>query len=256
MSISVLNRGGISGGLTAVIAVKGLSEADSVTAGKDGVIKNGVWNASENRHEISGIKDLGTWTVTATDGTKTKTQDVLLEVIGLYEIEMDYRLWLYREGDECEEITGGWNAYPYRVGGYNNAITPSIEKGNDYIYGSISTTTSDDRGVIMTNNRVNLTPFRELKIHIVEATGYTPHPGVVGEASSKICVSKTKGDGYISDASSAILTFNNSPVTDSIVTVNIEDVTSEEYVIIGFLNYSYNSSRSYSNVKFDKVWLE
>lgn len=88
MSISILNRGGISGGLTGIIRVNGLGETDTVTASKNGVIKNGVWNAAESRHEISGIKELGTWTVTATDGESTKTQDVLIEVIGIYHIQM------------------------------------------------------------------------------------------------------------------------------------------------------------------------
>lgn len=57
---------------------------------------------------IKPIRDFGTWTVTATDGTKTATQDVLVDVITEYEIEMDYKLWLYRDGDECEDVTGGW----------------------------------------------------------------------------------------------------------------------------------------------------
>lgn len=37
---------------------------------------------------ISKIKDYGTWTVKATDGKKTATQDVLVDVITEYEIEM------------------------------------------------------------------------------------------------------------------------------------------------------------------------
>lgn len=37
---------------------------------------------------ISKIKDYGTWTVTATDGINTATQDVLVDVITEYEIEM------------------------------------------------------------------------------------------------------------------------------------------------------------------------
>ena len=37
---------------------------------------------------IDKIKDYGTWTVTATDGTNTATQDVLVDVITKYEIEM------------------------------------------------------------------------------------------------------------------------------------------------------------------------
>ena len=37
---------------------------------------------------IKPIRDFGTWTVTATDGTNTTTQDVLVDVITNYEIEM------------------------------------------------------------------------------------------------------------------------------------------------------------------------
>ena len=43
---------------------------------------------------IDGIRDFGTWTVTATNGTKTATQDVLVDVITEYEITMAYRLYL------------------------------------------------------------------------------------------------------------------------------------------------------------------
>ena len=37
---------------------------------------------------IKPIRDFGTWTVTATDGAKTATQDVLVDVMTEYEIEM------------------------------------------------------------------------------------------------------------------------------------------------------------------------
>lgn len=59
---------------------------------------------------IDKIKSYGTWTVTATNGTKTATQDVLVDSAMQYEIEMSYKLWLYRDGDECENVTGGWIA--------------------------------------------------------------------------------------------------------------------------------------------------
>lgn len=39
-------------------------------------------------HMLSPIRELGTWTVTATDGEETATQDVLVDVITEYEIEM------------------------------------------------------------------------------------------------------------------------------------------------------------------------
>ena len=39
-------------------------------------------------HEISKIGDLGMWTVTATDGEQTATQDVLIDVAAEFEIKM------------------------------------------------------------------------------------------------------------------------------------------------------------------------
>lgn len=134
MSISILNRGGASGGMTANIIVNGLSETDVVTASKDGVVKNGVW--VNGHHEITGIKDLGLWTVTASNGEDTATQDVLVEVIGLYEIEMDYTvnyLMLYDYGDECEDVTGGWGIDGYSAP--NASYTArAATKNTDSIY--------------------------------------------------------------------------------------------------------------------------
>lgn len=107
MSISILNRGA-SGGMTASIIVNGLSETDIVTASNGSKTKNGVWNATDRCHEINGITDLGLWTVTATNGERTDTQDVLIEVIGLHEIEMDYKLYALK-----------LSAYPSGYSSYN-----------------------------------------------------------------------------------------------------------------------------------------
>jgi len=57
---------------------------------------------------IITIKDYGMWTVMATDGEQTATQDVLVDAAMDYDIGMGYELWLYRRGDECEGTTGGW----------------------------------------------------------------------------------------------------------------------------------------------------
>lgn len=70
-------------------------------------------------HEIN-IKEYGMYTVTATNGEKTKTQDVLVDAAVEFEIEMSCRLYLYNEGDECEDITGGWSFDGY---GYSDGYT-------------------------------------------------------------------------------------------------------------------------------------
>lgn len=56
------------------------------------------------------LKEYGTYTITATNDTDTVTQDVLVDMATEFDIEMSYKLYLYNLGDECESVTGGWNA--------------------------------------------------------------------------------------------------------------------------------------------------
>lgn len=56
------------------------------------------------------LKSYGTYTITATNSTDTTTQDVLVDMATEFDIEMSYKLYLYNLGDECESVTGGWNA--------------------------------------------------------------------------------------------------------------------------------------------------
>lgn len=93
----------------ASIKVTGLSQSDTVTAAMGGKTKMARWVTDGSYWLIDGIRDLGTWTVTATNGTQTVMQDVLVDAITEYEITMAYRLYLYNEGDECEDVTGGYS---------------------------------------------------------------------------------------------------------------------------------------------------
>lgn len=108
-----------SGGMTASIFVTGLSESDTVTASYGDKTKVAVWNSTESRHEITGIADRGLWTVTATSGEDTVTNDVLIDTAAEFEVEMTFDvnyLMLYDFGDECEEVTGGWTSSGYSSG--------------------------------------------------------------------------------------------------------------------------------------------
>ena len=105
MSISILNRGA-SGGLKPELIVT--APAGSIID----LLQNGIiidtytLGASETEHTF--VVKVGTYTVRGTLGTKVQNKEVAIEVAGQYEVEIDYKLWLYREGDECEDVTGGW----------------------------------------------------------------------------------------------------------------------------------------------------
>lgn len=111
---------------------------------------------------IEKIKDFGTWTVTATDGEQTATQDVLVDVITEYEIEMMCsKLYLYRDGDECEDVTGGWTAKSAGNASFTKDGTRLIAYG-----GSNSTS----YGKFYTVNKVDVTGWNKLKVTIDSAT--------------------------------------------------------------------------------------
>lgn len=55
------------------------------------------------------VKESGTWTLTAKKGARdTATGTVTAEAGKAYSAELAFALMLYNAGDQCEEITGGW----------------------------------------------------------------------------------------------------------------------------------------------------
>lgn len=123
-----------SGGMYASIFITGLSETDTVTATLGDKTKTAVWNSTKSRHEITGIGDKGMWTVAATDGTRTKTQDVLIDAPADFEIEMPFDanyLMLYDFGDECEDITGGWTSSGYSSGTSGYTISAGTKNSDN-----------------------------------------------------------------------------------------------------------------------------
>ena len=117
---------------------------------------------------IKPIRDFGTWTVTATDGVHTKTQDVLVDVITEYEIEMSlYKLWLYRYGDTFDDVTGGWvktttgNFWSYNVGG-----TVSLNSDHIYVY-----TDGNKLAFCNTSNKIDISGYQTIKVAYENSIG-------------------------------------------------------------------------------------
>lgn len=124
---------------------------------------------SNGCYEITGIVDRGMWTVTATDGEDTATQDVLVDSAADFEIEMNItKLWLYREGDECEDVTGGWIASAGSPG------TPITEKRDDSLYVKFTANNVTTSARFTTANAVDLTDYSKIYFD-VEMTQTYPY---------------------------------------------------------------------------------
>ncbi len=128
--------GGGGGKNISSIVITGLSSTDTVTCTKDGKSYTATWDSTAQHWEIGGLP-LGTFTITATNGTKTTTETVLIDIAGVYEIEMSFKLWLYRDGDQCEEVTGGWEIKQY--GTSNGSLT--LNDTSMKLYGGTSQST-------------------------------------------------------------------------------------------------------------------
>lgn len=108
-------------------------------------------------HEIT-IKDYGMWTVTATNGEKTTTQDVLVDAAMDYEVYLPYILWLYREGEEFEAVTGGWGVDGWTADDWSIASVATKNADNMYLKtpGTNSYCFAGTKEDIVTNGRKTL----------------------------------------------------------------------------------------------------
>lgn len=171
MSLNVLTQGGGAGGESASIFVTGLDEASTVSATKDGKVISAKWNSTENRFEITRIKEYGMWTVTASNGEETITQDVLVDAAVEYEIEMLFRLYLYREGDECEEVTGGWITQGLGLQVEHNVPqAPILTKNATNMVLSRTSATAYACGITLPQNKIDFTKYKTINI-VVDFAG-------------------------------------------------------------------------------------
>lgn len=158
MSISILNRGA-SGGMKPELTV--IAPAGSTID----IMRNGIifdaytLGADETEHTF--MVKVGTYTVRATLGTDSSSEEVGVDTVGQYIVEISYNLWLYREGDECEEVTGGWsiNGYTHT---WSKGVLTAATKNSDHIY--MNPTTSTQISCLATNNAIDLTKYSKLCI--------------------------------------------------------------------------------------------
>lgn len=59
-------------------------------------------------HFLFNIPTAGEWTVTAVLGEDTATETINVTERTAYSVELSFVLWLYKAGDECTGVTGGW----------------------------------------------------------------------------------------------------------------------------------------------------
>ena len=246
MSLNVLTHGGGAGGEFASIFVTGLDESSTVTATKDGKTVQGKWNSTENRFEITKIKEYGIYTVKATNGENTATQDVLVDAAVEYAIFMDlYKLWLYREGDECEDVTGGFSAYARKNWSGGISTAPTLTKNVDSMSIALNVSTSDNhyRGIVSTNDLIHIEGYEKLKFHC-------PTISVANAANMVIAFYVTTSivDDFGQYVLKAYDVTSGTNATDVLVEMDVSGISADAYVVINMIGWT--------SCTVDKIWLE
>ena len=204
---------------------------------------------------IRPIRDFGTWTVTATNGTDTYTQDVLVDVITEYEIEITKKLYLYRDGDENEDITGGWVFPALGTSGFdtNNSSTLIREKQTNaiYLYGT-RPSGSDAKhiyGSVRTANSVDLSEFSKLNIQYEDCSFTTEEDYQPRFGPSDVIQDRVTAGVFWKKPYQTPL-----PSGNGTLTIDISDIEVEMYIVVSI--YAYGQQKNTSTVKIKQIWLE
>ena len=119
-------------GETATIFVTGLSETDTVTVTKDGRTYNGKWISSENIWSFTKLKGIGTYTVTATDGTYTVSTQVTIELEGQSKSVKLQPIKIYGISRDITNSSPAWARTDKAVGMTATATVGTVAGSSDF----------------------------------------------------------------------------------------------------------------------------
>lgn len=181
--------------------------------------------AEETQHTF--VVDVSETAYVVEDVTNGKDVEVLVDTVSQYSVEIEYVLWLYKYGDECIDITGGW---------VNRNIGGTITKNQDNIYMSNQPTGSGSCALDTAN--------------VINTTGYTKLCAIFSFSTSgsgtngRVCLSKD--DKYQVDI---VKTSNTEKAT-------FETLIGEQTEELKGLMRTYGSDARTTKLNVYAIWLE
>lgn len=193
----------------------------------------------------------GTWTVTITNGNKSKSKAVEITAEGQTEsIILRYELLLYDAGDQCTDVTGGWIAMPQTGYVTNNPIF----NDNNFV---VEPTNSNGECGMVTTNKIDLTNVKTLHFYLKSEGGgswagnpeYYPDDTQNAQAVGASTVQSARIDNYRMAADvkiSEMADYKDYPV-------DVSALTGEHYILIATVNLA---NYWYAKLTVTKVWGE
>lgn len=220
-----------AGGESASIVVTAPTGSTVTCATPSGIVLTaaevgGTWTFTK-------LKSYGTYTIVATDGTKTATSDVVVDSASEHMVELVYGLKLYWDGDECTDVTGGWTNSGYTYGGNSNG---AITKNSNSMYATTHSGNSIAAGIV---NAVDVTNYSTLFAEVMRTDSANLYQPWVGIGSNKSLSDKL------------VTPYTSAANVKETLSIDITSLTGNKYV--AFVHS--NGSQSGSGYAY-KIWLE
>ena len=157
---------------------------------------------------------------------------------------VDVKLWLYKDGDECVDITGGWDFNNFS---YTDTFQKNIErltKQANSLYGELSTYWSAYyRG---TTEKINLSKYNKLYCMLDKFTA-------ASNSFVQLYVSSDEANYGVKKPVASAFIFDSS--VNTVLEIDLRDINSSYNVFIGIFNSSASGGTG-ANVTVSKIWLE
>ena len=183
------------------------------------------------------VPNAGTWTVTATDGTKSKDVEVSITTEGQVEtVTISYSLQLLLGTDQCTTVTGGWvgAATGYLYGESWGKITATYSE-NGAVLKANSGSSSYLCSSLVTTNKIDVTDYSSLNFSVAGTSTSFRIAIVSAYTLSKSCKSDAPAIALLSAGS-----------------LDISAYSGEYYVMI----CCSNGSGSTATVTVNNIYLE
>ena len=181
----------------------------------------------------------GTWTIaiSANDGSgDTASVETTISSKGqVVDVWPRYTKVLYDAGDECEDVTGGWTAYPQQSTAEMNEDNMYVETGwLSYPY-------------IVTENEIDVSKYNYVYFTVSEC-------GATGDSSNYLVFSIADSDASVPNyLSSLSYGSDKGETTNTTLRLSVGDAKSGHIHIQAFATYP---STGVAYARITKVWLE
>lgn len=159
--------------------------------------------ASETAHTF--VVNVSETSYVIEDATNGRSVETLVDTIAVFYAEIEYVLWLYKDGDQCTDVTGGWvniTATPYSAVVFNNT--------NIYMYYSDSSYSGYGVNAdVKTVNSIDLTAYSMLKVQFTHTNANSGFNLLTADKSTSLASTSEVIENGILECDISNLSFNN-----------------------------------------------